>query len=175
MTKMATEKQIAFLKKLINERGIEAEVYLSTQLTAYKAHGLVDLTCQDMSNVIGVVKDIIPLIAKPKAQIDPAVAPGMYMVGENIYKVQKAKTSDNLYAKKLVVTWPEECDGEHSKIIFVYAPGIVATLNPGDRMTLDAAVNFGVLYGTCCNCGKLLTNPESIEAGLGPICAAKFA
>jgi hypothetical protein len=27
--------------------------------------------------------------------------------------------------------------------------------------------------GTCCRCGRKLTTPESIEAGIGPVCATK--
>lgn len=29
--------------------------------------------------------------------------------------------------------------------------------------------------GTCCRCGRLLTTPESIDLGIGPVCAAKAA
>jgi hypothetical protein len=42
-------------------------------------------------------------------------------------------------------------------------------------MTLDQAKAFGALYGACCNCGKTLTDERSIEAGIGPVCARKFA
>jgi hypothetical protein len=39
---------------------------------------------------------------------------------------------------------------------------------------LVAAVKYGKLSGTCCSCGRDLTNDGSIEAGIGPICASKF-
>lgn len=39
---------------------------------------------------------------------------------------------------------------------------------------LAAAIAFGRETGTCCCCGRTLTNPESIEAGIGPICATRF-
>lgn len=32
-----------------------------------------------------------------------------------------------------------------------------------------------LLEGRCCRCNKKLTTPESIEAGIGPICAGKTA
>ena len=32
----------------------------------------------------------------------------------------------------------------------------------------------GKLTGQCCCCGRTLTDPESIEAGIGPICASKW-
>lgn len=36
------------------------------------------------------------------------------------------------------------------------------------------AVRYGRMTGTCCVCGKLLTNKASVEAGIGPICADGF-
>ena len=33
---------------------------------------------------------------------------------------------------------------------------------------------YGKRTGVCCCCGRELTNDESIERGIGPICAAKF-
>ena len=39
---------------------------------------------------------------------------------------------------------------------------------------LGAAVSHGRLTGSCACCGKELTNRESVERGIGPICAGKF-
>lgn len=38
----------------------------------------------------------------------------------------------------------------------------------------QAAVAYGRRFGACCKCGRELTNPASIEAGIGPICAEKY-
>lgn len=37
-----------------------------------------------------------------------------------------------------------------------------------------AAETYGHLTGHCCICNRELTNPESVERGIGPICADKF-
>jgi hypothetical protein len=37
-----------------------------------------------------------------------------------------------------------------------------------------AAIKHGKLTGACCVCSRLLTNDESIELGIGPICAEKM-
>lgn len=37
----------------------------------------------------------------------------------------------------------------------------------------EAAVNYGHQLGRCSSCNRELTNPESIAAGIGPICAGK--
>jgi hypothetical protein len=39
---------------------------------------------------------------------------------------------------------------------------------------LAAAKKYGKLSGRCCSCGRDLTDPASIEAGIGPICAQRF-
>lgn len=37
-----------------------------------------------------------------------------------------------------------------------------------------AAIKYGKEFGCCSICARTLTDPASIEAGIGPICAAKF-
>lgn len=39
----------------------------------------------------------------------------------------------------------------------------------------EAAVRYGRETGTCACCGRELTDPTSIEAGIGPVCATRFS
>ena len=39
---------------------------------------------------------------------------------------------------------------------------------------LTAAIRYGKVSGECSCCGRELTDPRSIERGIGPICATKF-
>lgn len=82
--------------------------------------------------------------------------------GDEIYKVQVSQMSGRLYAKRLE-------DGG-----FTYAPGAIRHLFADEKMTLEQAKEYGQLYGVCCRCGRVLTDEESIAAGIGPICASKF-
>jgi hypothetical protein len=105
------------------------------------------------------------------------VTDGMWILGDVIYKVQKAvHGSGRLYAKKLVVSKAFDSDADDtSEVRFEYAPGAVKQLGVGGRkLTLEEAKAFGALYGTCCVCGRTLTNEQSIKDGIGPICAGKF-
>lgn len=43
-----------------------------------------------------------------------------------------------------------------------------------DGAPLATAIKFGRASGRCCSCGRDLTDPDSIAAGIGPICATKF-
>lgn len=49
-----------------------------------------------------------------------------------------------------------------------------AQLQQFEANPLAEAQRLGKLTGRCCSCGRELTDPASIEAGIGPICAAKF-
>jgi hypothetical protein len=94
---------------------------------------------------------------------------GMYRdpFNGNIYKVQKSPNSGYLYAKQVYVY-----DG--GRVEFVYRAGRLRLLKAAWRMTLDEAKTFGAMYGTCCVCGRTLTDEKSIKAGIGPICAGNL-
>lgn len=115
---------------------------------------------------------------------------GMYRnpaTGE-IFKVQfnRAKGDGRrLYAKRMVA-WDaegnkitrfsdQEADGvQLGRVVFEFLQGGMLKVKPEMKMSLEQAKRFGALYGTCCECGRTLTNEESIAAGIGPICAGKF-
>lgn len=92
---------------------------------------------------------------------------GMHRVGLRIFKVQKAvHGSGHLYAKELVK--------EGDRWVFEYAKGAMRMLSASTLMSLAEAKEFGALYGTCCVCGRTLTNETSIEEGIGPVCSGRF-
>jgi len=107
-------------------------------------------------------------VPAPKSYI--TVTDGMYAIDSpkgytTYFKVQVAvHGSGRLYAKRLTT------DG-----VFVHAPGAIKDIREhGRKMSLEEAKECGKLYGTCVRCGRTLTDENSIEAGIGPICAGKF-
>jgi hypothetical protein len=52
---------------------------------------------------------------------------------------------------------------------------VLALLQELNADPLAAAMKHGKLSGRCCSCGRDLTDPASIEAGIGPVCATKFS
>lgn len=195
----ATTRQIDFLRTLDTqycEMNTELHVINDDQTAAAAVEGMMEiieesyekLTVKTASARIDRMKTIsIPNLkarlaeakktrsvatdAKPAAA-KAEVTEGMYKMGEQIYKVQRAvHGSGNLYAK--VLTRPEDAfDSTDWK--FEYAPGAVRRLRPEHKLTLEEAKAFGALYGTCCCCGRTLTNEDSIAEGIGPICAGKL-
>lgn len=104
-----------------------------------------------------------------------AVTEGMYQKDGVIYKVQRAVNgSGNLYAKKLVRdTGNVFGTVDQGRWKFEYDRGAIRRLTIEDKMTLEQAKKFGALYGTCCVCGRTLTDETSIAEGIGPICAGR--
>jgi hypothetical protein len=111
--------------------------------------------------------------AQPAAQTTPKraepasepkrVGDGYYRHNNIVYKVQWNRERTHLYGKELNPNTGK----------WIYTPGILAVLRTEDKLTKEQAAEFGKLYGICCICGRTLTNEESIEAGIGPICAGK--
>jgi hypothetical protein len=136
----------------------------------------------EASDAITVLKPLAAAAAKPARQAPttraaaPAITDGMYLKDGVVYKVQVAvHGSGNLYAKRLEVEEALDADGQTvARGRFEYAPGVIRDLRPEHRMTLEQAKQFGALYGVCCRCGRTLTNEDSIEAAMGPICRGKF-
>lgn len=96
-----------------------------------------------------------PALAVPAAPLTP----GMYrQPSGRIVRVQVARTSGKPYAKTV--------DGQY--------PGGGRELDGLVRLTLDEAKAYGRETGVCCVCSAELTNPDSIAAGIGPICAQGF-
>lgn len=129
------------------------------------------------------VAGVGPIVTKAPVAVAGPATEGMHRLDGNIYKVQRAvHGSKHLYAKVLVKEEPD-CGGCANgepcgagcawKVSFEYAPGVIKRLSSATRMSLEEAKEFGALYGTCCVCGRTLTNEESIEAGIGPVCAGK--
>lgn len=148
----ATDKQVGFYVRLCGERGIDISGTDFAKISKREISGMID--------------DVLHLPKTPAAKIE--LEDGMYRLGDVIYKVQHAvHGSGRQYAKELV-QYGDDSWG------FEFAKGIVYKLRPEHKMSLEDAKEFGALYGTCCVCGRTLTNEASIEAGIGPICASKF-
>lgn len=105
----------------------------------------------------------------------PATEPGIYRKVIKtkdaeltcIYRVKVGK-SGFPYAEALVLGAP----GQKGR--FVFQKGLIKTITADMRMTKEQAKEYGVQFGICCSCGRLLTKDTSVEKGIGPVCIKKF-
>jgi hypothetical protein len=148
----ATEKQVAFIKRLAAERNM-----------AFETDGLTKrLASQAIDNLMTIPK---PARQESSAIVEEAPE-GFHEVQGSIFKVQVAHHgSGRKYAKQLDLD-----SGEWEYV----GRKPLAFLSSQTMLTLDRAKELGHLYGRCVRCGATLTNEASIEAGIGPICAGKF-
>lgn len=154
-----TDTQADLIQRLMDERELETNVREATE----KLLAAGTLTTRQASGVIDTLQ------AHPqKAREDAPAEEGFYFHDGQVYRVQRSRSSDRLYAKRLQV---DEDTGEGQ---FVYAPGAMRHLTADDRLTRVQAAEFGYHHGICAMCGAHLTDPDSVERGYGPICARKL-
>lgn len=90
--------------------------------------------------------------------------PGYYIDDKNdYYVVVEGKRSGNLYAKM----WNGRSWDYVGRSPF-------ATLVDTPKLSKEQAAEFGHMFGRCIVCGRTLTDPASVEAGIGPICAKRL-
>lgn len=169
----ATEKQLAFLKRLKAERQPTPEAVQAVQL----GYQLWDAEAFDTKAASAVIDVLLaaPLLETPaSAPTNQQPPEGMHKVGNEIYKVQVAvHGSGQPYAKRLVLGPRDELTGI-PEMSWVYAPGASKALTTVTLMPVEAAQEFGRLYNRCCVCGRVLTDETSVARGIGPICEGRF-
>ena len=149
----ATEKQVRFIARLVEEREIPPTGTARLLLEMWE----FDKTRETATVLIDA------LMALPRVEKAPAPS-GLHVLDGEVYRVVVSRDSGRPYALRLV-----EAPGA-----FEYAPGAVRRLSEDTMMTLDEARDYGVRYGVCAACGRTLTNPESIEYGIGPVCRTRY-
>lgn len=102
------------------------------------------------------------IVDKPK----PFVAPecGLYKVDDAVFRVKQNQLKTRVYAER----WDQDAER------FIYDRGAIRFLNSSNLMSLEEIEEQGRATGFCMMCGRFLSNPESVERGIGPICAGKL-
>ena len=131
----ASEKQLAFITKLLNEKDInksEHTVYLVAVSTLITTNS-DQLTKANASKAIDM---LMAIKASAKAKASATLEPGFYVYDSKVYKVVISPNSGHNYAKVLIDgTWE-------------YAAGALKNLYNMPALTLEEAKAYGKLYGT---------------------------
>lgn len=155
----ATEKQVAFVKRLVEQKGGTHPDY--DALTKSNASSLIE-----------------ELLAQPNASAPGKSAPdeevnvpaGHYAVTGNdgttdFYRVDrptKGKWAGWTFVKLQV-------SDDYQRVSQAQSDTILKRIEEaGPR---EAAIRYGHELGKCSLCNRTLTNNDSIEAGIGPVCA----
>jgi len=147
----ATSSQISYLESLATSRVISAPLPVFTTLSKSEA-----------STLITTLKALPYVPRAPRAGAPASdLVEGIYFRDGEVYKVKKS-SAGRMYALILRgSSWS-------------YDPSNVRGLALENRITLEQASEFGIRTGVCAICGIPLTNLDSLERGIGPVCARRF-
>lgn len=180
----ATEKQIAFIEKLetelteklskafhdVNFERIQAQFVSAKEIHKIAKEGY-GFNKQVASTYITQLLQMtnFPLVMArtetPTAVATPTREPapiGVYKKDGDYYRVATLRNSD----RRAAYRW----NGRR----WDYARGYVFQLTADELLSVDEVRAFGLRTGMCAICGRTLTDPESVQKGIGPICEGKY-
>lgn len=165
-TRPAPKAMIEHLKRLARDRDLSSLPARHREVLSDSSY-LASMPTESAVNAINAL-NTLP-VAERSEKTDKVTEIGFYRrlvagaSGMEIYKVQQSQSTGHLYAKRLTAA------GE-----WRYDKGAIYRLTAGDRLSPEEAARYGQVTGRCACCGRELTNEESIERGIGPICWEKY-
>jgi hypothetical protein len=192
----ATDKQYGLIRSMASERDLIGEVrdrldncVARKSFTKGKASEVITWLTQQPKQARQPAFDeaALELAANGVPAAQPAIRggalsidrPGVFEKGDAIYVVKQNRAKTRMYAKRLTELRDAQGDrltdaGGHVRFDFEYAAGAIYDLSEQDRMPESRAKDLHVRYGRCLNCGRTLKVAESLERGVGPVCAKSF-
>lgn len=179
----ATEKQIAFIEKLQTELTDKIAKAVSTTdvvninlqfmrarrnfLSAKSNNAVTKVVASlyisellQMNNYPFVIHQLSTQITSAPRQEPAAI--GVYKKDGDYYRVATLRNSD----RRAAYRW----NGRR----WDYARGYVFQLTANELLSVEEVRAFGLRTGMCAICGRTLTDPESVQKGIGPICEGKY-
>lgn len=182
----ASPAQAGFIASLLKSKALPdvATADTSAVRLVEDAQMIVEPTTRSLisigraSSIITYLKGL-PSVQAAASQANAVELPiGVYLspdTGE-IFKIKENQAKTRKYAvawtgwsgRRLTLT------SDNSRGKWNYAPGVIATIQPGWKMTLEQAKAFILLFGVCVRCGRKLVAADSVERGIGPVCVNYF-
>ena len=104
-------------------------------------------------------------IARPKLRLGEFVFSPAPLTGKNPNAIY-VKHSDGTYLGKVA--------GSRLFTVAAVSPEVEREIVAVAADPLNAAIAYGKRYGKCAVCARTLTDPESIDRGVGAVCAANY-
>ena len=167
----ASPKQVALIERLAIEK--DTPVAGRDLREARNIERMMDvLGGKDVSvrEASDVIDWMFSLPNQATEQAAPA-KPGYYVQQGQVVAVVENRAKTSTYAKVLTIT--TDVDGDF-RARWEYAPGLGRTLAGFEPLTVEEAARLGHLHGICVVCAKQLTDPASVERGIGPVCAKRL-
>lgn len=157
-TRPASQKQLDFITTLLNER--------DTCGTPYAMHSVAPahLTSRQASDAITVLMTL-PRAFKSTTPAQELQA-GVYEADGHLYRVYLGQQSGAMLVKSV-----ELDEGVEYRYL-----GKADRCLPKDarRLSLEEVGDLGKAWDHCLICGRRLDDPESVDRGIGPVCAKRY-
>lgn len=181
----ATEKQVSYIHSLLDERDLFASPVFFDRVNA--------MDVQELENYIATLKRQAERLSKriasewisrladlprksrpaqPSNRGDLPSEAGMYRAtGGTIIRVYLGQRSGKLLVKQVIGDKDSGYGYEYVGAVEGRGRGIATGAKP---LSLEEAKEWGKMTGHCCVCARRLDVPESVEAGIGPVCAGRL-
>ena len=173
-----TKAQCDFIVHLADEKDLSLEwdgVPSSPSYFSAKAREALDnlrnLWQEGRANKMGA-SAVISLMKGAPAKASPGATDpeaGVYVSEESgeYLRVYLGQESGHMLAKQIFL--------EEGEVSYTYLGAARRYITPDyRRCTLEEAGSLGKASGICIHCGRRLDDPESVDRGIGPICAGKY-
>ena len=170
-TTPATDKQRQFIESLLAQRDLSGTVYENWTPDWTRA------TRQAASSVIDALLDLPRATEAPAPQATGSGHPSEMQAGVYVYagdqyaRVYRGQQSGRMLAKRIHFVEI----GEGTGVSYEYLGLAAKVLGPdAERLPVEEVGSLGIHSGTCLICGRRLDDPESVDRGIGPVCAANY-
>lgn len=157
-----SDKQIKFIAKLVKEKdtsAIEEQVQDARNAVMRQSFSVTEA-----SALIDVLLDQ-PKV--PAQESEEQIVGGIYEDGDDLYRVYFGRESGRMLAKKVTI--------EEDGATYTYAGAASRVLSEqAKRLPVEEVGSLGIVAGNCLICGRDLSDPESLDRGIGPICAQNY-
>ncbi|WP_347956041.1 DUF6011 domain-containing protein [Gordonia aichiensis] len=165
ITRQATDRQRNYLRSLLERTGDDTTVADTGTLTCAAASALIDAL---------IPRAKAAKVTPPPVDVDPDLTPaGRYRItyaGTDLtVKVDRPTTgrwAGWVFVKEI------DADGDEHRLSRADSKGVLAVIAATGAKAASSA--YGRFTGVCGVCSRSLTNPASIEAGIGPVCASRL-
>ena len=167
-----TEPQVRFLQDLCAKRLVPSDISdFAANLKVGLPLGVKTSDMIDRAKACGwKPKAVAPC---PADKVSVLAEKGYYrlMGADGTYEIFNVCASRQNPARTIAKVLKKDGNRGH----WNYISGMVYKLRAENRISLSEAAAFGHLNGFCLVCGRTLVDPKSVQNGIGPVCAKKFA
>ena len=172
MSRRASQPQFDYIKNLLAERDVDADT-----LEIVQTYREAAMKGQLSSTRAGTLIDILKTMPYRQAAASAEPQAGVYETqDQRWFRVYLGQQSGKMLVK--------EIHAEHDlmgdmDVSYEYL-GLATKHLPGDAVRVpleevkELSVRLGIQHDHCMICGHRIDVPESVDRGIGPVCAAKY-